>query len=369
MDAPQVAAAPEPAMPAGMRRSWSRIEIVGMVLLVGTSALLLVNPKALGDFFDAAINEARPIIVDVFLTGYVGFAIIASVIAGRLLERLGLTDALLRIFVPILSRLGVNPTVAAPGVYNIIGDINASGIIAGPVVQKSGATIDEQKIAVATMVQVQQSLATFILGIVAVTAAGVWAFPVVLLAVFAPLFVVPFVLSKTLYRDVHPVELTELPRFTPTGNLLEVLYDSAQEGVRLLLLVIIPAAGAFYAVVGALKYLGIWQPFETAVSSVLSFALIDPVSGLQAIFVAPTLAMATLLDSTGVPATHVVGSFVLASSGLPLSLIFGQIPLVWSQASDLSKTQAIEAAVVGMVLRVLTAVGIAALSVVLLLPR
>jgi hypothetical protein len=366
MTASELAASQQPAVSEAPSRPWSRIELVGLVILIGSAVMLFVNPKALGDFFDAAINEARPIIVDVFLTGYVGFAIIASVIAGRLLERLGMTDALLRIFVPILSRMGVNPTVVAPGVYNIIGDINASGIIAGPVTKKSGATIHEQKIAVATMVQVQQSLATFILGIVAVTAVGVWAFPVVLLAVFAPLVVVPFVLSKTIYRDVRPVKITELPRFTPTGNLLEVLYDSAQEGVRLLLLVIIPAAGAFYALVGALKYLGIWQPFESAVSSVLSFALIDPVSGIQSIFVAPTLAMATLLESTGVPATHVVGSFVLASSGLPLSVIFGQIPLVWSEASDLSKTQAIEAAVVGMVLRVLTAVGIAALSVVLL---
>ena len=75
-----------------------------------------------------------------------------------------------------------------------------------------------QKLAVATMVQVQQSLATFILGIVAVTAAGVWAFPIVLLAVFAPLVVVPFVLSRTLYRDVHPVKITDLPRFTPAGT-------------------------------------------------------------------------------------------------------------------------------------------------------
>jgi hypothetical protein len=356
----------QPADSAAPSRPWTRIEIVGLAILLGSAVMLFVSPKTLGDFFDAAINEARPIIVDVFLTGYVGFAIIASVIAGRILERLGMTDALLRIFVPILSRLGVNPTVAAPGVYNIIGDINAAGIIAGPVTQKSGATIDEQKIAVATMVQVQQSLATFILGIVAVTAAGVWAFPIVLLAVFAPLIVVPFVLSKTIYRDVHPVKITELPRFTPSGNLLEVLYESAQEGVRLLLLVIIPAAGAFYAVVGALKYLGVWQPFESAVSSVLSFLLIDPTTGIQSIFVAPTLAMGTLLESTGVPASHVVGSFVLASSGLPLSLIFGQIPLIWSTSSDLTKGQAIEAAVIGTVLRFLTATGLAALATVLI---
>lgn len=151
------------------------------------------------------INKAMPIVVDVLLTGYVGFAIIASVVVGRVLERLGFTDALLRVFMPIAARMGINPSVVVPGVYNVTGDINAAGRIAGPVVKQSGGTIDEQKISIATLVQVQQSFATFVLGIMAVTAAGIWAFPIVLLAVFAPLIVVPFILSRTIYRNCKAV--------------------------------------------------------------------------------------------------------------------------------------------------------------------
>ena len=62
------------------------------------------------------------------------------------------------------------------------------------------------------------------------------------------------------------------------------------------------------------------------------------------------------------PPAQVVGSFVLASSGLPLSVVFGQIPAVWSEGSDLTKGQAMQAAVLGTVLRLLTAFGIAALA-------
>ncbi|HHY35243.1 MAG TPA: hypothetical protein GX510_06385, partial [Firmicutes bacterium] len=55
----------------------------------------------------------------------------------------------------------------------------------------------------------------------------------------------------------------------------------------------------------------------------------------------------------------VVGSFILAASGLPLQVIFGQIPAVWSQASDLSGLEAMGAAVLGMVIRVVTAIFMA----------
>lgn len=349
--------------PQPKSRPWSTIEYVGLVLLIASIVLLFVSPKQLGDFFDAAINEAMPTIVEVFLTGYVGFAIIASVIAGRVLERLGFTDALLRIFVPIAYRMGINPAVIVPGVYNIIGDINAAGAIAGPVVKNAGGTVDEQKIAIATMVQVQQSFATFLLGILAVTAAGVQAFPVVILAVFAPLIVVPFVLSRTIYRNVRPVPMTNLPSFTPTTSFMDTLFGSAQEGVRLLLLVIIPAAGAVFGVIGALKYIGVWQPFQAGVATVLGALLIHPDTGILSIFVAPTLAVGKLLEvAKDLPPAQVVGSFVLASSGLPLSVVFGQIPAVWSEGSDLTKGQAMQAAVLGTVLRLLTAFGIAALA-------
>jgi len=356
---------PEPGSgaPDG-KRPWSRTEVLGVVLLIASMALLLFNPKAMGDFFDAAINKAMPIVVDVFLTGYVGFAIIASVMAGRILERFGFTDALLRVFMPIAAKMGMNPAVVVPGVYNIIGDINAAGVIAGPVTKKSGCTVDEQKIAVATMVQVQQSLATFILGIMAVTAAGVRAFPVVLLAVFLPMIAVPFILSRTIYRNVRRVPLSEIPCFTPKTPIMDTLFGSAMEGAKLLFLFIIPAVGAVYAVIGGLEYLHIWQPIEQGLSWLLGKLLIDPATGITSMFIAPTLAAAQLLEgAAGIAPALVVGSFVLASSGLPASVITGQIPVIWAEHSDLTQSQALEAAILGTVMRILSATAIAWLSV------
>ena len=358
-------ALPDPGKDApAEKRPWTRIEILGVILLVASMALLILNPKAMGDFFDAAINKAKPIVVDVFLTGYVGFAIIASVMAGRILERLGFTDALLRVFMPIAARMGMNPAVVVPGVYNIIGDINAAGVIAGPVTKQSGCTIDEQKIAVATMVQVQQSLATFILGIMAVTAVGVWAFPVVVLAVFLPMIAVPFILSRTIYRDIRRVPLSDIPRFTPNTPIMDTIFGSAMEGARLLFLFIIPAVGAVYAIIGGLEYLQVWQPFEQGLGWLLGKMLIDPATGICSIFIAPTLAAAQLLErAASIAPALVVGSFVVASSGFPASVITGQIPVIWAEHSDLTQSQALQASLVGIAMRIVSATLIAAVSV------
>ena len=65
----------------------------------------------------------------------------------------------MRIFVPLMKVIGVNAAVAVPSVYNILGDINAAGRIGGPILKKSKATKDEQKIAIATMMQSQSSFA------------------------------------------------------------------------------------------------------------------------------------------------------------------------------------------------------------------
>ncbi len=55
------------------------------------------------------------------------------------------------------------------------------------------------------------------------------------------------------------------------------------------------------------------------------------------------------------PAKMVVGSFVLAASGFPLGLIFGQIPMIWKGVSDLSEAECVQAACVGIVMRIITA--------------
>lgn len=150
-------------------------------------------------------------------------AIIISVMVGRILERCGFTDALMRIFITIAKAIGMNPAVVIPAVYNILGDINAAGRIAGPILVKAGATKDEQKIAVVTMMQSQQSFSTFMFGILALTAVGVNAFVIIAVSLFIPLVIVPWLLSKTIYRDTKAVSLDELPSFTPNTAALPTI--------------------------------------------------------------------------------------------------------------------------------------------------
>lgn len=138
--------------PAG-RRPLERIEVVGLSLLAVAMLTLFFFPATLSGAFDTVLNKVKPVVVDVFLTGQVGVAVIISVIIGRLLERLGFTDAMMRVFMPAMRAIGINPAVIIPSVYNIFGDINAAGRISGPLLRQAGATKDEQKIAVATMVQ------------------------------------------------------------------------------------------------------------------------------------------------------------------------------------------------------------------------
>src|SRR5699024_5577077 len=159
--------------------------------------MLSFSPETISGLFDSVVDHVYPVIVDNFLTGTLGMAILCSVIVGRILERLGFTDALMRLFVPLTKLMKINPAVIIPSVYNILGDINAAGKIAGPILVKSGSTKAEQKIAIATMVQSQQSFATFMFGLICLTTAGINAFLVVFIAVFAPLIIVPFLLSKT----------------------------------------------------------------------------------------------------------------------------------------------------------------------------
>ncbi len=345
-----------------------KIELVGLGLVVLSLGLLVFNPGAISGLFNSMVDRAFPIIVKVFLTGTVGVALICSVMMGRILERCGFTDALMRIFVPLTRLIGINPAVIIPSVYNILGDINAAGRIAGPILVKAGATKDEQKIAIATMVQSQQSFSTFMFGLIALTAVGVRAYVIVILAVFAPLVVVPFLLRHSLWRDTKAVALGDLPRFTPTKAALPTLFGAAREGAELLFLLIIPAVGVTYALIGALDYVGIWQPIESGMSALLNALAIDPATGMVSILASPTLAMAQLKDvAVTLDPRFVVGSFVLGASGFPLSVLFGQIPAIWSEATDLNEKEALGAAILGAVMRLATAGAVALLLTPLLL--
>ena len=342
--------------PATPPRRITGIEWVGLGLVVLAMIGLFFASPAIAGTFDAMVNKVVSVIVKLFITGSVGMAIIVSVMTGRVLERLGFTDALIRIFVPIAKWLNINPAVIIPGVYNILGDINAAGRITGPILKKSGATKDEQKIAVATMVQSEQSFSTFMLGILALSLAGVKVFPIVILAVFLPLILIPALLKLTIWRNTRAVTLDELPKFTPNTAAIPTLFNAAREGAEVLFLIVIPAGAAVFAIIGGLEYWNIWQPIEQSLASILGALSIDPTTGIISVMASPTLAMATL---KGMAATLdprlVVGSFVLAASGLPFSVIFGQIPAIWAGSSDLNEREAMGAAILGIVLRVVTA--------------
>ncbi|WP_042355540.1 hypothetical protein [Bacillus rubiinfantis] len=338
------------------RSKWQLFEIIGLLLVIGSLLLLLFAPNSLSALFDTIIKEVKPVVVDIFLTSEVGIAIIVSVVVGRILERLGFTDGLIRVFVPIMKWFKINPAVIIPSAYNILGDINAAGKISGPILVKANATKAEQKIAVATMIQSPQSFATFVLGLIALTAFGISAFPLVILSIFVPIIIVPFLLSRTIYRDTNRVELDELPRFTPNTRFLPTIFSAAKEGVELLFLIIIPAVAAVFFFIGALKFFGIWGPIETGLTSILTILSIEPSTGIVSILAAPTLAVAQLAELAGnIDPRLIVGSFVLANSGLPLSVIFGQVPVTWAETSSLNEREVLEAAIIGTVLRVITA--------------
>lgn len=331
-------------------------DIKGVILVFLSIFALIFIPEHVGGIFQAMFMSVKSVVVDVFINGIVGMAIMTSVIVGRIMERLGFTDALLRIFVPYARLIGVSSTIFIPGVYNILGDINAAGKIAAPVLQTAEATLDEKKIAIATMVQSEQSLSTFMLGLICFAAAGMNSAPVVLLAVFGPLFIVPLILSKTIWRNTRSIDIDELPRFTPTTGVLETVFGAGREAAQLLFLLIIPALTVIFATIGALDYIGIWAYVQNFLTWGLNALWIHPATGSLAVLAAPDYAMAELGKiAATVDPRYIIGTFVIASSGLPLCVIFGQIPAVWSQSCNISDKEALKAAVIGIVMRFATA--------------
>ena len=333
---------------------WTR---VGIVLVLAALITLIFFPQTLSDGFNAMVTRAHPVVIKTGILSTMSVSIIISVIIGRLLERLGFTDALMRIFLPWCKKIKINPAVLIPSIYNILGDINASGKIAGPILQKSNATKDEKKIAICTMMQSQQSFSTFMIGMGCLTMCGAKVFGVVALAVILPLIIVPALLRLTIWRDCKAVDIKDLPHFTPTDkSILNTLFAAGQEGAHILFMLIIPAFAVVFGIIGVLDYAGIWQPFSDACTAVLTFLNIDPESGLTSILSSPTLAMTNLKDvAASLDPRLVIGSFVLAASGFPFSVIFGQVPIIWSESTDLTPGEAMRAALLGAVLRLLTA--------------
>jgi hypothetical protein len=275
------------------------------------------------------------------------------------LERLGFTDALMRIFVPLMKYVRVNAAVAVPAIYNILGDVNAAGRIGAPVLKRTGATKDEQKIAIATMMQGPSSFSIIVFGIICMTKidAGLrlLTFIVFVLGLLLPVLIVPLVLRLTIWRDAKPVVLNDLPVFTPNKPLLSTVFDGAKEGAEILFLLIIPACAVVFAAIGALEYLKIWPFIQQGLNFILGALKIDQEAGSVAILAGGTLALAPLIDPAAkMPAVALMVSTFLLSASSPLQCIFGQIPNVWKGITDLNERECILAGVIGLVLKLIT---------------
>ena len=351
------------------RTKWEPIEYVGLVLFIAFLACIFFAHKQFSGAFSAMFERAYKMFeFYLFGTSMLGATIVVSIMTGRILERLGFTDALMRIFLPVMKYLNINAAVCVGIIYNILGDVTAAGKIAGPVVKKAGCTKDEQKIAIATLTNAPASFSIVVLGIIALSTAGINPLPVMLVGVFLPIFVVPAFL-KLFWRDTHAADIHDLPRFTPNTGVMDLIFGSAREGVSTVLTLILPAGCAVYAIVGLLEYFGLWGAFTAGIGGLLSAIGIEPTTGLQTITVAGTLAAKTLggmvspatadaaagalYESLQNPAVKklIIGSFVLANSSFPIQVPLGQIPAVWIGNVDLNYREIVTAACIGCIIR------------------
>jgi len=332
-----------------------KMTIVGLALFVACMLGLFFSPNNLNEGFNAMVTRAHPIVIEVGILSAMSTSIVISVIMGRFLERMGFTDAMMRLFLPVGKLLNVNCAILIPAIYNILGDINAAGRIAGPILVKSNATKDEKKLAIFTMVQSEQSFSTFMLGLGCLTLCGAKVFAVVVIAIFAPLVICPAI-GRLFWRDCKAVEMDELPTFTPDTPILNGLFASGQEGMSVLLTLVLPAFAVVFGIIGLLDYIGVWQYFNNFLVAMMTLLNIDPETGLLSIMASPTLAMGNLQATAAtINPKWVIGSFVMAASGFPLSVIFGQIPMIWSKSCEMEPGEALWPAVIGIIFRVLTA--------------
>jgi hypothetical protein len=365
------------------RKKWQTIEYVGLVTLLGMIVAIGLFNKQFSGVFDAMFTRSYKMF-EFYLFGgsKLGATIVVSVMTGRILERLGFTDALMRIFLPIMKYLKINASVVVGVIYNILGDVNAAGKIAGPVVMKAGATKDEQKIAIATLCQAPCSFSIVVLGLMALTAAEINPAPVFIIGILLPIIIIPAIL-RLFWRDTKAVEIADLPRFTPDTGVIDLIFGSAREGVNVVLLFILPAGCAVFAIIGFLEYFKIWPLIVSSLGGVLSVVGIDPATGIDTVFTAGTLAMKNLGTSLAGPIAAadgtmpaptalftlfndpstvalakkmVVGSFVLANSSWPIQVPLGQIPAVWGPSLSISTGEIIWSAIIGCVIRLIYAI-------------
>lgn len=367
-----------PVVETGEQRAkWKPIEYVGLVLFIAFIACIFFAHEQFSGAFSAMFAKSFKMFeFYLFGTSMLGATIVVSVMTGRVLERLGFTDALMRIFLPIMKYIKVNAAVCVGIIYNILGDVNAAGRIAGPVVMKAGCTKDEQKIAIATLCNAPCSFSIIVLGIIALSTADINPAPVIIVGLLLPIVLIPAFL-RLFWRDTKAADIRDLPRFTPNTGVMDLIFGSTREGVNTVLLIILPAGCAVYAIIGLFEYIGIWQYVNKFFELIFPIIGIEPVTGLQTITVAGTLAMKTLGTMVAPAAGEIaegalfaslanpamvasvkkllVGSFVLANSSWPVQVPLGQIPAVWSGVTDLKNGEIITAALIGCFIRLVYA--------------
>src|SRR5699024_902223 len=123
-----------------------------------------------------------------------------------------------------------------------------------------------------------------------------------------------------------------------------------------LFLVIIPAVVVVFILIGILRFAGIWQPSEAGMASLFTMLSIEADTGITSFLVAPTLAVADLANvASSIDSRLIVGSFVLANSGLPIYVLIGKISAIWAESTELIEKDVICAALIGMVIQIVTA--------------
>lgn len=337
------------------RPKWRKWEKVGLITFLLFMAAMLLFPDKVAGLFDAMAKKCLDTVVKNWILGATGVATIIAVMLGRILERLGLTDALIRIFRPISKLLNINPTFLIPGVYNFLGDVNAAGKISAPIMMKANATRDEIKIAVCTMIQFPPTFASFMLGISCLAAAGINAFVVLIFSVFIPLILVPLILRFTVYRNCKYQDISEIPSFTPEKGVLDTVFGGAIEGAQVLFLTIIPIACAMFSIIATLEYFQVWPLIEKGLYLLCELCAIEPQSGIMSMVVAATVGFPMLTEmiqsAASVAPGMVVATFMLGTASFPITLPLSNIPLIWSQATGISQVELLRCSLLGLVFR------------------
>lgn len=338
---------------------WTKISILGVILFAAFMVALLLIPEHVAGLFTAMADKAFTNGFSIYLMTNVGAGIVVSVIIGRLLERGGVTDGLVKLFTPLAKVLKMNPTTLVPGLYNFLGDVNAAGRITAPILQNAKTTIDEKKIAIATMLQLPPAFGAFLYGIKLLAVGEINAFFVVVLGCLIPLFLVPLVLRFTIYRKCEYKDvMSEIPSFTPSGkNIVDTIFDGAIEGADVLIRLILPTTCAIFAIVAALEYFSVWPFIEKAFMALLQLCNIEPTTGMRTLLISGAVGQPALIELIGTGVTVeskvVVASMLFGSSCMQFVLPLCQVPIVWKKNTDLTFSQAIQACLVSWAFRMI----------------